>query len=400
MLSPRPAGARGVRLRAPSLHRARYRPRPRVLSRDHRSLGQSVVEFALVVPVFILLLLMAVDFGRLFFSYVQVTNAAREGAAYAAAAPTDTVGIQARALQETSVQGQAGEHPLVVTASCANTAGAAMACVQAPGGTGKGNTVTVHVEEPFGFLTPLMSQFVGPGFQIGSSSTVAVLGLAPTGSGNGGLCATLPTASFVVSISNLTVTLNANASGPTSGDCAISGYNWDMGDGLNPFPPVTGNPATYTFASTGSYLIHLEVTNSAGSATASQTVVIGAPTPTPTGGPGPTPTPTVAPTATPTPTAAPTATPVPTPVCNFVPTFTATFTGTGNGARAHEMSFQGAYTGQPAPATWTWNFGDTSSGSGQNPSRRYAAAGTYNVTLTITNGTCTRSTAPTPVIVP
>jgi PKD repeat protein len=366
--------------------------------RDPRSLGQSVVEFALVVPVFIFLLLMAVDFGRLFFSYVQVTNAAREGAAYAAAAPTDTVGIQARALQETSVQGQAGEHPLVVTASCANTAGASMACANAPGGTGKGNTVTVHVEEPFGFLTPLMSQFVGSGFQIGSSSTVAVLGLAPTGSGSGGVCATLPSASFVVSLSNLTVTLNANASGPTSGDCAISGYNWDMGDGLNPFPPVTGNPATYTYASTGSYLIHLEVTNSAGSATASQTVVIGAPTPTPTGGPGPTPTPTAAPTPTPTP--APTATPVPTPVCNFVPTFTATFTGTGNGSRAHEMSFQGAYTGQPAPATWTWSFGDGSADTGQNPSRRYAAAGTYDVTLTITTGTCSRSTAPTPVTVP
>ncbi len=395
MLSPRPARARGVRLRAPKPNRARLRT-PFRGPRSH--LGQSVVEFALIVPVFILLLLMAVDFGRLFFSYVQVTNAAREGAAYAAAAPTDTVGISARALQETSVQGQAGEHPLVVTASCANQAGTAMACSAAPGGTGQGNTVTVKVEEPFGFLTPLMSQFVGNAFKIGSSSTVAVLGLAPTGSGNGGSCGTLPTAAFVVSISNLSVTLNANASGPTSGDCAISGYNWDMGDGLDPFPPVTGNPAAYSYGATGTYTIHLEVTNSAGSATASQTVVIGAPTPTPTGGPGPTPTPTPVPTPTPTP--APTATPVPTPVCNFVPSFTATFTGTGNGSKAHEMSFQGAYTGQPAPATWTWNFGDSTSGTTQNPSNRYANAGTYNVTLTITTGTCTRSTAPTQVVVP
>ena len=75
-------------------------------------------------------------------------------------------------------------------------------------------------------------------------------------------------------------------------------------------------------------------------------------------------------------------------------------TGTGNGSKAHEMSFQGAYTGQPAPLSWTWTFGDGSTDTGQNPTRRYAAAGTYNVVLTITNGTCTRSTASTPVTVP
>jgi PKD repeat protein len=395
MSSPRPARVSRVRLRAHSPSRPR---KGTLIRRAGSRSGQSVVEFALVVPVFVFLLLIAVDFGRLFFSYVQVTNAAREGAAYAAAAPTDTVGIQSRALQEANVQGQAGEHPLVVSATCANTAGATMACSAAPGGTGKGNTVTVRVVEPFGFFTPLINQFLGNGFQIASSSTVAVLGLAPTGSGNGGTCATLPTASFVVSVSNKTVTLNANASGPTSGDCAISGYNWDMGDGLDPFPPVTGNPASYTYASAGSYLIHLEVTNSAGSATMSQTVVIGSPSPSPSGSANPSPSPSASPSASPT--AAPTATPVPTPVCNFVPTFSATFTGTGNGSKAHEMSFQGAYTGQPAPLSWTWTFGDGSTDTGQNPSRRYVTAGTYNVVLTITNGTCTRSTASTPVTVP
>src|SRR5689334_25389900 len=103
------------------------------------------------------------------------------------------------------MQAQAGYQPLVVNATCDNTAGATMACSAAPGGTGKGNTVTVRVVEPFGFFTPMINQFLGGGFQIASSSTVAVLGLAPTGSGNGGTCATLPTASFVVSVSNKTV---------------------------------------------------------------------------------------------------------------------------------------------------------------------------------------------------
>lgn len=42
--------------------------------------GQSLVEFALILPVFILLLLGIVDLGRGVFAYNTVSNAAREGA--------------------------------------------------------------------------------------------------------------------------------------------------------------------------------------------------------------------------------------------------------------------------------------------------------------------------------
>ena len=70
--------------------------RPRIIAPGSRDLrhprfrGQAMVEFALVVPLFMLLLLLAVDFGRLFFSYVQINNAAREAAAYAATARPTT----------------------------------------------------------------------------------------------------------------------------------------------------------------------------------------------------------------------------------------------------------------------------------------------------------------------
>ena len=46
--------------------------------------GQAVTEFALVLPVMLLFLLLTVDFGRLFFSYIAVNNAAREATYYAA----------------------------------------------------------------------------------------------------------------------------------------------------------------------------------------------------------------------------------------------------------------------------------------------------------------------------
>ena len=46
--------------------------------------GQAAFEFLLVLPLFIFLILILVDFGILMYGYVSVANAAREGARYAA----------------------------------------------------------------------------------------------------------------------------------------------------------------------------------------------------------------------------------------------------------------------------------------------------------------------------
>lgn len=46
----------------------------------HRERGASLVEFALVLPLFLVLVGGMVDFGRAFFTEVMLTNAAREGA--------------------------------------------------------------------------------------------------------------------------------------------------------------------------------------------------------------------------------------------------------------------------------------------------------------------------------
>jgi Flp pilus assembly protein TadG len=46
-------------------------------------LGQSLVEFSMVLPIFLLLFAL-VDFGRAFYSWLLITNAAREGARAAA----------------------------------------------------------------------------------------------------------------------------------------------------------------------------------------------------------------------------------------------------------------------------------------------------------------------------
>jgi Flp pilus assembly protein TadG len=49
-------------------------------TRTHRERGASLVEFAIVLPIFLVLIGGMVDFGRAFFTEVMLTNAAREGA--------------------------------------------------------------------------------------------------------------------------------------------------------------------------------------------------------------------------------------------------------------------------------------------------------------------------------
>ncbi|MGH2463352.1 MAG: TadE/TadG family type IV pilus assembly protein, partial [Candidatus Limnocylindria bacterium] len=41
--------------------------------------GQGLVEFAIILPFLMLVLLMAVDFGRVFFGWVGLANASRIG---------------------------------------------------------------------------------------------------------------------------------------------------------------------------------------------------------------------------------------------------------------------------------------------------------------------------------
>jgi PKD repeat protein len=45
-----------------------------------------------------------------------------------------------------------------------------------------------------------------------------------------------------------------------------------------------------------------------------------------------------------------------------------------------------------SPSTWAWNFGDGTSSSQQNPTHTYSTAGTYSVTLTVSNDAGSNST--------
>ena len=339
----------------------------------------------MILPVFLLFLLMAIDFGRLFFTYVQVSNAAREAANYGAVQPTDTAGMQARAVQEKNTQTQ-GEGVLEpIAAACRNPAGTSITCAAAAGGTGAGNILTVTVTQRFSFLTPLVTQFFGGPLPVSADASTAVLGSAVgSGTGGPGSCGAPTNATFTVFASGLDIIVDPAGSMPDTGVCTISGYNWDFGDGQTDVG--SSIPTSHTYASAGTYVVTLEVTNQGGERTHVQTVTVpfAAPTPTPTASPTPGPTATPVPTATAAPTPTPTATPCTAPV--------ATFTWRSGNPR-RDVTFTDTST---APAgcpitTWFWEFFDAPAGppvvtNAQNPFHSFPSNnGNYVVRLTVTS---------------
>ncbi|MFH1446709.1 MAG: TadE/TadG family type IV pilus assembly protein [Chloroflexota bacterium] len=51
--------------------------------------GQSLLEMALLMPILLVLIIGALEFGRLFYTKIVITNAAREGAYYLATHQSD-----------------------------------------------------------------------------------------------------------------------------------------------------------------------------------------------------------------------------------------------------------------------------------------------------------------------
>lgn len=99
--------------------------------------GQNLVEFAMVVPIFLILVFSIVDFGMGFHAWITVTNAAREGARVGAVG-ADAATIEAR---------------VVDTASSLAAEDIDVTVVNAQGAPGE--AVSVDVEYDYELITPL-----------------------------------------------------------------------------------------------------------------------------------------------------------------------------------------------------------------------------------------------------
>lgn len=117
--------------------------------------GQSTIELAIVLPVLLMLLLLAIDFGRAFYSAVTLTNAARVAANYAAMHPTASFGPGSDYAQMVANDAANASCPLqsVPTPQFPDTAAGTTPAL------GSRASVTMACSMPL--FTPLVSSIVG-----------------------------------------------------------------------------------------------------------------------------------------------------------------------------------------------------------------------------------------------
>ena len=165
-------------------------------SRNRRATfrGQAVVEFALVLPVFLMLTLGVVDMARVFTSYISLTNGVSSGAIYAAqggylkwcatggiiacpAGAPATVKIAnpdniAYQIQVDSVgMNQAG---IAFASPTCNLTGTATTQTCTATGAGVYDRVTVTATYDMTLLTPLMTVLMGGPVHLTAATTAVI----------------------------------------------------------------------------------------------------------------------------------------------------------------------------------------------------------------------------------
>jgi TadE-like protein len=152
--------------------------------------GQSVVEFALILPVMLLLLAGAIDLGRAFYAYVAVENAAKEGALYGARHPlcaTESATCPDPRNVPWIVENEAanlkdgsGNSLLTTAVSCRTPAGG---LVQPLNDCTNGNIYVVSVTSSFRLITPILGDLTSSNLTLGATSEATVVEDAfdPTG---------------------------------------------------------------------------------------------------------------------------------------------------------------------------------------------------------------------------
>ena len=170
----------------PLVLRARLRAVRSGHARSRHRRGQALVELALIVPILLLLMVAALDLGRIFYARITVESAAREGALVAAVLADDPTAFQTGAPCNTAtnkvmcrvVNEAAGGF---VTVSHTDVA---RSCSPSSCAPGLGNTVTVTVTGHFRLVTPLLAMFTGGQDISFDADAVAQIRTAPAISGS------------------------------------------------------------------------------------------------------------------------------------------------------------------------------------------------------------------------
>ncbi len=147
-------------------------------SRPGRPRGQSVVELALILPVMLLLLAAAIDLGRLFYSYVAVENAAKEGAFFGSRNPLCDDGTNANCQNPNNViwhvQNEAPNigSQFTTTVACRDLANTLVAPIN---NCLDGFKYQVTVTYPFRLVTPIIGNLLGDTLTLHSEAQATVV---------------------------------------------------------------------------------------------------------------------------------------------------------------------------------------------------------------------------------
>jgi PKD repeat protein len=314
-----------------------------------RARGQSLVEFALILPIMLLLTLTALDFGRVYLGWISLQNMARAASNFAANNPEAWLTNDTATITEYRNQ-------VINDAAATN-------CVLNPAvpadptftdGNGDGNStsigdrVSVSFTCKFSLITPVIANIVGQTVNVSASAVFPIKdGQFAVAGGSG------PTASFTASPTTTTTGTNV-AFDSTASTGSPTTWSWTFGDGGT---STLQNP-THAYTAAGLYTVVLTVTNANGSNTLTRTDYISVS--------------------------------APAPVANFTASTTTPAVNTA-------VSFTDTSSG--SPTGWSWTFGDGGSSTSQNPAHAYGAAGTYSVSLTVTGPGGTNSITKTNYII-
>ena len=285
--------------------------------------GQSLVEFAIILPILLLLVAGAVDLGRAYFTTISLENAVKEGAFYGARDPecgtdvapgcADTGNVRAHV--ETELDG------LPITTFQAKCFVPGTTVFTGPGvalaDCEDGDLYYVRTQSPFSLITPILSAIVGSDLTLTSDATAVVL----TSFEPGGFTVIVPT--------------TAPTASPAPGECTVPDFTLGatrLSDVEDVWTDIAGFHASNltTVGPNGQNATWQSVPPGTVGICLTQTIIVSnspqaTPTPVPTASPTPVPTasPTPGPTASPVPTATPVGSPTPTPAAQCtVPTLT------------------------------------------------------------------------------
>jgi PKD repeat protein len=319
----------------------------RRLRRRDRSRGQSLVEFALVLPLILFLVMIGLDFGRVYLGYVNLQNMARIAANYAANNPTAWTSPGDTAAQ-TQYRNQILNDAKATNCTLPQISG--VTTVPAPtftdaGGNGRstdvGDSASVSLTCTFRIATPIISGIVGTNGNLSVSATAVFpvkKGLIGTSGGGG----SAPSAEFIGTPTSGVTPLVVQFTDQSTGSPTT--WAWDFNaDGL---VDSSARDPQWTFSAVGLHTVTLVASNSNGSSTRTRTNYISVGT-APAG-------------------------------VNFTASPT-------SGARPLTVQFTDTSTG--SPTSWAWDFDNngTVDSTVQNPTYTYSSAGVYSVRLTATN---------------